>query len=129
MTLPCANVIRRPLALLLALPLLIVAGAARAHAYPDHADPKVGSTVSASPSQVRIWFDSEIEPAFSSIEVHGAGGTTVQEGKGRVDPSDPKLLEASIPQRLTPGTYKVTWSVVARDGHRTSGDYNFTVRG
>jgi methionine-rich copper-binding protein CopC len=129
MTLPRAGRLRRALALLLALPLLVMPGAARAHAYPEHADPKVGSTISGSPTQVRIWFDSEIEPAFSSIEVHGTGGTAVPQENGRVDPSDPKLLEVSIPQRLAPGTYKVTWSVVARDGHRTSGDYEFTVRG
>ncbi len=114
-------------AILLALSFSVVPRTARAHAYPDHSDPKVGSTVSASPSQVRIWFDSALEPVFSSIEVHRAGGAKVDDGHGRVDPSDPKLLEVSIPQ-LAPGTYRVTWSVVARDGHRSSGDYTFTVR-
>jgi copper resistance protein C len=118
--------VRTAAAILLASSL-VVPGAARAHAYPHHADPKVGSTVSASPSQVRIWFDSDLEPAFSSIAVQGAGGAAVDEGHGRVDPSDPRLLEVSVP-RLAPGTYRVTWSVVARDGHRTSGDYEFTIR-
>jgi len=102
-------------------------GVAQAHAHPDHADPKVGSSVSASPQQIRIWFDSDLEPAFSSIEVHAPGGNKVNDGQGRVDPSDPKLLEVSVP-RLPKGTYRVVWKVVARDGHRTSGDYEFTVR-
>jgi copper resistance protein C len=124
---PRAAGTRRALALPMTLLLLVVPGAASAHANPDHADPKVGSTVSKSPAQVRIWFDSDIEPAFSSIEVGSAGGT-VQHGKARVDPSDPHLLEVAIPRELAPGTYKVTWSVVARDGHRTSGDYEFTIR-
>ncbi len=106
---------------------LVVPGAARAHAYPDHAEPKVGSTVSTSPTLVRIWFDSDIEPAFSSIEVQSAAGTKVQQGNGSVDSSDPKLLEVTIAHPLAPGTYKVAWSVVARDGHRTSGDYKFTI--
>jgi methionine-rich copper-binding protein CopC len=114
--------------LALALALLVLPGVASAHATPDHADPKVGSTVSKSPTQVRIWFDSEIEPAFSSIEVHGAGGATVQHGKAQVDPSDPKLLQVAIPQELAAATYRVTWSVVARDGHRTSGEYAFTIK-
>jgi methionine-rich copper-binding protein CopC len=126
-TLPKTTEGRPAAALLLTLSLLGLPGAARAHAYPDHADPKVGSAVPAPPSQVRIWFDSELEPAFSSIAVHGPGGATVDDGHGRVDPSDPKLLAADVP-RLAPGTYRVTWSVVARDGHRTSGDYTFTVR-
>lgn len=126
-TLPKMIEVRRAPALLLALSLLGVPGAARAHAYPDHADPKVGSAVPSPPRQVRIWFDSNLEPAFSSITVHGSGGESVDDGHGRVDPSDPKLLAVDIP-RLTPGTYRVIWSVVARDGHRTSGDYTFIVR-
>src|SRR5512142_1196034 len=100
---------------------------ASAHAYPDHADPKVGSTVHVSPSIVRIWFDSALEPAFSSIMVHIDGGAMVDKRDGRVDPSDPSLLEISVPA-LPPGVYRVYWSVVARDGHRTSGDYTFTIK-
>jgi methionine-rich copper-binding protein CopC len=107
--------------------LLAVPGAARAHAAPDHADPKVGSTIPASPRQVRIWFDSELEPAFSSIAVHLPSGARVDDGHGRVDPSDRRLLAVDVPQ-LSPGTYRVAWSVVARDGHRSTGDYTFTIR-
>src|SRR5262249_32987903 len=40
-----------------------------AHAFPDHAEPRVGATLDASPSDVRIWFDGEIEPVFSTIRV------------------------------------------------------------
>lgn len=111
---------------LLGICLLVLPPAARAHATPDHADPKVGSTVSA-PSQVRIWFDSDLQPASSSIAVHGPDGATVGDGHGGVDRSDPKLLKADVPP-LAPGTYQVVWSVVSRDGHRSSGNYSFTVR-
>jgi methionine-rich copper-binding protein CopC len=76
---------------------------------------------------VRIWFDGDLEPTFSTIAVHGPGGARVDSGHGRVDTTDPKLLEVDVPQ-LAPGTYRVTWSVVARDGHRTSGDYTFTIK-
>jgi hypothetical protein len=98
------------------------------HAYLDHADPKVGSTVSAAPSIVRIWFDSDLEPVFSMIMVHAAkDNTMVDKGDSRVDPSDPTLLEVSVPA-LPPGSYIVIWSVVARDGHRTSGNFTFTIK-
>ncbi len=116
-----------PVAALLTMSLLVMPGAARAHAYPERADPKVGSTVSASPKQVRIWFDADLEPAFSSLSLHGPGGATVDDRDARVDPADPRLLEVHVPP-LSPGVYRVTWSVVARDGHRTSGDYAFTVK-
>ena len=115
-------------ALLYVMCLCMVARNSFAHAYPDHADPKVGSTVSAAPSIVRIWFDSDLEPLFSTIMVHAAkGNAMVDKGDGRVDPSDPTLLEVSVPT-LPPGSYTVIWSVVARDGHRTSGNFTFTIK-
>ncbi len=97
------------------------------HAFPDHAEPKVGTTVSISPAQVRIWFDGALEPEFSTLRVENEGGQRVDKGDGHVDKSDPTLLEASL-LSLPPGTYRVTWSVVARDGHRTEGDYTFTIK-
>ncbi len=115
-------------ALLTVIFLCMVPKASFAHAYPDHADPKVGSTVSAPPYLVRIWFDSDLEPVFSSIMVHAAkDNTMVDKSDGRVDPSDPTLLEVSVPA-LPPGSYIVIWSVVARDGHRTSGNFTFTIK-
>jgi methionine-rich copper-binding protein CopC len=106
---------------------LALPGVSEGHAFPDHSDPKVGATVSGSPTIVRIWFDSELEPAFSTLMVHNANNQMIDKRDSRVDPADSKLLEVSVPP-LPPGTYHVFWSVVARDGHRTMGDYSFTVK-
>lgn len=100
---------------------------AQSHAFPDHSDPKVGSTVTAAPTQVRIWFDSALEPPFSTLRVQNASGQQVDKGDGHVVASDPTILEVSLPP-IPPGTYRVLWSVVARDGHRTEGDYTFTIK-
>ncbi len=105
----------------------VLPGAAWGHAFPDHSDPKVGSTVSGSPAQVRIWFDSDLEPAFSTLMVHNADGKMIDKRNNHVDPADPKLLEVSLPQ-LPPGTYLVIWNVVARDGHRTNGQFSFSIK-
>jgi methionine-rich copper-binding protein CopC len=110
------------------LVLFLMPGAAQGHAYPDHADPKVGSAVSASPTLIRIWFDSDLEPVFSSIMVHAVkDNAMVDKRDGHVDSSDPTLLEVSVPP-LPPGEYVVYWNVVARDGHRTSGNYTFKIK-
>jgi len=100
---------------------------AKGHAFPAHSDPKVGATVASSPVSVRIWFDGDLEPVFSTIAVQDASGKKVDKGNGRVNPSDAKLLEVSIPP-LPAGTYRVIWNVVARDGHRTMGDYTFVIK-
>jgi len=106
---------------------LVLPGVSQGHAFPDHSDPKVGSTVSGSPADVRIWFDGDLEPVFSTIAVQDSGGKRVDKGNGRVNPSTPALLEVSLP-RLPAGTYRVIWNVVARDGHRTTGDYTFAIK-
>ena len=97
------------------------------HAFPDHSEPKVGATVVSPPAHVHIWFDGALEPAFSTIVVQDGSGKRVDKGDGRVNPSDPTLLEASVPP-LPAGTYRVIWKVVARDGHLTKGDYTFVIK-
>jgi methionine-rich copper-binding protein CopC len=122
------HIVRGVMAMLLSMMCVYLAPEdVYAHAYPDHADPKVGSTVSAGPSLVRIWFDSDLEPVFSAIHVQDQRGNNVDKGDGRVDAADPTLLEASVPL-LASGTYRVFWDVVARDGHRTSGNFSFTIK-
>ena len=107
--------------------LLLAPGLAWAHAFPDRSEPRVGHTLDAPPSQVRVWFDGEIEPVFSTIRVENGGGRRVDRGDGRVDPGDNRLLEVGL-SPLPPGKYHVFWSVVARDGHRTEGSFPFQVK-
>ena len=90
--------------------------------------PRVGSKIKASPEAVQIWFDGNLEPAFSKMEVYDESHRRVDEGSSRVDPSDAVLLEDGLPP-LPPGRYQVVWRVVAVDGHRTEGDFWFTVEG
>ena len=40
---------------------------AEAHAFLDHADPKVGSTLRDPPSEVTVWMTENLEAAFSPI--------------------------------------------------------------
>jgi methionine-rich copper-binding protein CopC len=101
---------------------------AQAHAFLDHADPKVGSTLSASPSVVKIWFTEELEGAFSKIQVFDAAGKEVDAKNVQVDPSQKDLMSVSVP-RLPAGTYKVIWSAVAVDTHHTTGTFTFKVTG
>jgi methionine-rich copper-binding protein CopC len=110
----------------LAFGLLLVAPPVWGHAFPDHSEPRVGWTVRTPPARVRIWFDGVLEPIFSRIGVMNAEQQRVDQGDGRVNPSDNTILEVSLPS-LPPGKYRVFWSVVARDGHRTEGDFPFTI--
>jgi len=97
------------------------------HAFPDHSEPRVGHTVDVAPSAVRIWFDGDIEPVFSTIRVEGPDKQQVDLGDARVDGKDSTLLEVSLPS-LPAGAYQVRWSVVGRDGHRTEGSFPFRIK-
>lgn len=48
-------------------------------------------------------------------------------GDSEIDPQNRRVLRVSLPS-VPPGTCKVTWGVLAVDGHRTEGDYIFTVK-
>jgi len=87
----------------------------------------VGHTLDAPPPSVRIWFDGEIEPVFSSIRVEDGNKRQVDRGDAHVSPTDRTLLEVSLPP-LPSGRYEVVWSVVARDGHRTEGRFPFRIK-
>jgi methionine-rich copper-binding protein CopC len=96
-----------------------------AHAFPIRSDPRVGWKV-AAPVKVTIWFDGELEPAFSTIEVYNAAQQRVDKNNSRVTPSDATVLEVDL-ALPPPGKYRVQWSVVAKDTHRTEGSFSFTV--
>ena len=118
--------IRRTAAALLAVS--VMQGVAMAHAFLDHAEPRVGWKTDASPREVKIWFSAPVEPAFSVVEVFAADGRQVDKKDTHGDPTDKTLLTVSIPV-LPAGTYRVAWKVVATDTHKTRGEYKFTVKG
>ena len=105
---------------------LAAASHAIAHAFLDHATPRVGSTVHGPPPAVKLWFTQELEPAFSTVRVLDKSGKPVDRGDARVDKSDRTLLEVAVPP-LAPGTYRVQWRVVSVDTHVTEGDFTFDV--
>jgi methionine-rich copper-binding protein CopC len=108
---------------------IALGGAARleAHAFLEHAEPSVGSTMQTSPSEVRIRFTENIEPAFSKIQIFNVSGNEVDKRDVHLDRSDPAVLQVSLPS-LGSGTYKVVWRVVSVDTHVTEGSFSFRVR-
>lgn len=98
-----------------------------AHAFLDHAEPKVGGAVTNSPAELKLWFTQNLEPAFSSVEVHDPHGRQMDKKDAHLDDKDKSLLLLSLPQ-LPPGTYTVTWHAVSVDTHKTQGHFAFTVK-
>ena len=112
-------------AIVVIIPLLLwlVTGEARAHAFLDHAEPRVGNTVATAPREVTLWFTQKLEPAFSTITVTNAAGQRVDTGKTRVSGN-----QMSVSLRSGgAGTYRVNWRVLSVDTHRTDGNFTLQV--
>ncbi len=113
--------------------LLAIAAAALApqlawaHAHLDKSTPAAHSAV-ASPASISATFTERLEPAFSSLSVAGADGKAVDLGKAALDPDDGKTLVLKVGKPLPPADYKVTWKVLSKDGHKTNGQWAFTVK-
>jgi hypothetical protein len=97
-----------------------------AHAFLDHSDPAVGSTVPTPPGVMHLWFTQELEPAFSWVTVSDQSGAAVNDGTATIDPSDPTEMTVKL-KPLPSGTYTVKWHALSVDTHTTEGDFNFQV--
>jgi copper resistance protein C len=97
---------------------------ALAHAFLDHANPRVGSTVATAPHELTLWFTQKLEPAFSSVEVMGPNGSSVG-GKAQVSGN---TMRVGI-KAAGPGAYHVHWHALSVDTHKTQGSFSFTVGG
>jgi methionine-rich copper-binding protein CopC len=96
---------------------------ASAHAFLDHAEPRVGSTVPTAPRELLLSFTQDLEPAFSSAEVRDANGNRVDQGKAKISGS---VMHLGL-KALSPGSYKVQWRALSVDTHTTEGSFSFRV--
>lgn len=107
----------------LAVPALLFATTASAHAHLVKSDPAANATV-AAPKTVHLHFNEKLEAKFSAADLMTAAGAPVAvrskaAGKG---------IEATPKAPLARGAYMVMWHVLSADGHKSQGSYNFTVK-
>jgi methionine-rich copper-binding protein CopC len=108
--------------------VLALAGGAepRAHAFLDHAEPRVGSAV-AAPREVRLWFTQGLVVLFCRVSVIGPTGFG---GAGPVHaiPGDPQGVVVDLKPPVPAADYVVRWRVLSVDTHETEGTFGFRVR-
>jgi methionine-rich copper-binding protein CopC len=107
--------------------LSAAASHAEAHAKLVGASPAANAAV-AAPKEVVLHFSEALAAKFSGFELMKADGSKVAVTT-HVAAKDPKTVIGAVSGPLAPGGYMVMWhAVAADDGHRTKGDFNFTVR-
>lgn len=110
-----------------ALSVMAAAVRVEAHAFLVRAEPRVGTKVTKVPTEVRVWFSESVQARVSSIQVFDVSGKQADKKDTYSDRANRAVLCVSLPQTLTPGSYKVIWRVTSADTHVTSGDFHFQI--
>jgi len=107
---------------------LLIAPAAFAHAHLKSQMPAADSVAAAAPKTIELHFSEGVEPAFTGISLKGPGAAAVKLGKPAVDAHDKAVLRVPVQGPMPAGRYVVDWHAVAVDGHKTKGQYSFSVK-
>jgi len=115
----------RTAALLVAMaaPALMVASGAQAHAHLVKSNPAENAAI-AAPNTIHLEFSEKLEPKFSGVTLMKADGAAV----AVTSKAAGAAIDGALDAPLAPGGYMVMWHVVSADGHKMTGQYNFTVR-
>lgn len=113
---------------LLFLTALMTTPAAFAHAHLQHQYPAADAQVTAAPQALTLNFSEGVEANFSGLTLTGPAGASIATGKAKRNEKDNTQLIVPLNQPLKPGKYTVDWHVVSVDGHKTQGQYHFSVK-
>ena len=98
-----------------------------AHAQLVKAEPARRAALNKAPTQIQLWFNEEIEGAYTTLTVSGSNKKSVTDAKPSVVSDDPKSIILQIPES-TSGKYTVKFRVLSVDGHVVDSTYNYTVK-
>ncbi|MFC0141892.1 CopC domain-containing protein YobA [Erwinia mallotivora] len=101
---------------------------ASAHAHLKSQYPAANADVTASPQALTLTFSEDIEPAFSGVEITDASQKAVPLTKAERAPRQHNQLIVPLEKPLVAGHYQVSWHVLSVDGHKTHGNYGFSVK-
>jgi len=90
------------------------------------ATPAAGDALSASPAEIRLWFNERPEIPFTSVTLLRADSSKIVTIKA-IATTDSMAVVAPLPASLPPGSYLVTWRTASRDGHAIRGTYGFSI--
>jgi len=107
--------------------LLAPSDAAFAHAHLVSSDPAAGATVRPAPGRLRLRFTEVIRPTVSGVRLTWPDGRRTMLSPLTWDPHDLDAVTVPLPARLAPGLYRVEWSALDPNAHRTHGQFAFTI--
>jgi len=105
--------------------LVATAPAASAHALLLRSDPAPQSTAPTAPTMVRLFFSEGVEVSGGDVRVYDVDGKRVDKSVATRKDGN---REVDVPvERMSDGTYTVTWRAVSADTHAVHGGFTFYV--
>lgn len=110
---------------LVPLLLALAAGAAQAHAYLQRSESPAHADIAQPPRELRMRFSEPVEPSFVEVSVLRDGKPVVVSAPLVSDGG--RVVKVGVGGGEA-GTWSVQWRLIAKDGHRTQGKFEFAVR-
>lgn len=110
------------------LGLAALSAPALAHAHLKSAIPAAHATVATAPTELDLKFSEALDLKFSGVTITGPDKAPVSTGAAALGAGDGATLVVPIAGPLAAGPYKVEWHALSKDGHKTRGSYDFTVK-
>jgi copper transport protein len=108
--------------------VFVVASAAPAwaHAILENTNPPQSGEVAASPPQLTLTFNENVEVELGAVQLFNCGGSRVTIGSPHHSATSDHVVVTDLPH-LENGTYQVFWRVISADSHPVHGGFSFTV--
>jgi methionine-rich copper-binding protein CopC len=100
---------------------------AAAHSRLVKSDPATRAVLATAPKEVKLWFNEQVEPAFAKIWIAPTEGQNIPL-PSRGDPSDSRLLVATLPDNVPDGPIVIGFHVLSVDGHTIEDKLTFTIK-
>ena len=97
-----------------------------AHALMVDSFPAKGQVLAAPPAEIHVTFNEHVEARYCRIKLRSGDGKNFDADRPTTDKTNPNAIVAAVPV-LKPGTYRAVWTAVGSDGHKTHGDFSFTI--
>jgi methionine-rich copper-binding protein CopC len=116
----------RSISILATALVLGAATIASAHTEVRSTSPAIGATAKTSTSKVTVTFTGPMRRG--TLRIVGPGSKVVSVGSGGRDPRNVNRLLVGLKGSLKPGSYKASWTIVAADGHKQKGAFQFKLK-
>lgn len=97
------------------------------HLHLERSEPAANDTIKSPLAALRLWFSEQPELAVTTVRLSGTTGSAVALAPLTRDSGTDAPVVAPLRAQPPAGTYTVWWRSTARDGHVSTGQFQFVI--